>query len=64
MAACQNVGGWMDFPHEVRFSAGIGPAHFPAETTSPLGRGCLPFSQKYEKRKKIFVTPNTLNNHL
>ena len=20
----------MDFPHEVRFSAGIGPAHFPA----------------------------------
>jgi hypothetical protein len=34
----------MDFPHEVRFSAGIGPAHFPAETTRPLGRGCLPFS--------------------
>ena len=21
----------MDFPHEVRFSAGIGPAHFPAD---------------------------------
>ena len=34
----------MDFSHEVRFSAGIGPAHFPAETTRPLGRGCLPFS--------------------
>ena len=27
-----------------QFSAGIGPAHFPAETTRPLGRGCLPFS--------------------
>ena len=38
------VGVRMDFPHEVRFSAGIGPAHFPAETTRPLGRGCLPFS--------------------
>ena len=34
----------MDFPHEVRFFAGIGPAHFPAETIRPLGRGCLPFS--------------------
>ena len=31
------VGGWIDFPHEVRFFAGIGPAHFPAETTRPLG---------------------------
>jgi len=31
------VGIRMDFPHEVRFSAGIGPAHFPAETTRPLG---------------------------
>ena len=37
----------MDFPHEVRFSAGIGPAHFPAETTRPLGRGCLPFSPSF-----------------
>ena len=37
-------GGRMDFPHEVRFSAGIGPAHFPAEMTRPLGRGHLPFS--------------------
>jgi hypothetical protein len=27
----------MDFLHEVQFSAGIGPAHFPAETTRPLG---------------------------
>ena len=25
------------FLHEVQFSAGIGPAHFPAETTRPLG---------------------------
>ncbi len=33
------------FLHEVQFFAGIGPAHFPAETTRPLGRGCLPFSQ-------------------
>ena len=24
----------MDFPHEVRFSAGIGPAHFPAGGTA------------------------------
>jgi len=38
----------MDFPHEVRFSAGIGPAHFPAATTRPLGRGCLPFSPCFE----------------
>jgi hypothetical protein len=30
------VGGCKDFPHEVRFSAGIGPAHFLAETTRPL----------------------------
>ena len=26
--------GRMDFPHEVRFSAGIGPAHFPAGGTA------------------------------
>ena len=32
------------FLHKVQFFAGIGPAHFPAETTRPLGRGCLPFS--------------------
>ncbi len=25
------------FLHEVQFFAGIGPAHFPAETTRPLG---------------------------
>jgi hypothetical protein len=42
--ASQNVGGRMDFLHEVHFFAGIGPAHFPAVTTRPLGRGCLPFS--------------------
>ena len=28
----------------MQFFAGIGPAHFLAETTRPLGRGCLPFS--------------------
>ena len=33
----------MDFSHKVRFFAGIGPAHFLAETTRPLGRGCLHF---------------------
>ena len=38
----------MDFPHEVRFSAGIGPAHFPAEMTRPLGRGHLPFLPTFE----------------
>jgi hypothetical protein len=27
----------MDFLHEVQFFAGIGHAHFPAETTRPLG---------------------------
>ena len=32
-----NIWGRMDFLHEVQFSAGIGPAHFPAETTRPLG---------------------------
>ena len=32
----------MDFPHEVRFYVGIGPAHFPAETgTSSHQRGNL-----------------------
>ena len=30
-----------------QFFAGIGPAHFPAETTRPLGRGCLPFSPSF-----------------
>ena len=34
----------MDFPHEVRFSAGIGPAHFLAETTRPLGPRLSAFS--------------------
>ena len=49
----------MDFPHEVRFYAGIGPAHFPAETTRPLGRGCLPFSPSFSRckvTKRIFGT--------
>ena len=31
--------------------AGIGPAHFPAETTRPLGRGCLPFSPSFSRCK-------------
>ncbi len=26
----------------------MGPAHFPAETTRPLGQGCLPFSPYFE----------------
>ena len=43
--------GRKDFPHEVRFFAGIGPAHFPAETTRPLGRGCLPFSPSFSRCK-------------
>ena len=38
------VGVRMDFPHEVRFSAGIGPAHFLAETTRPLGPRLSAFS--------------------
>ena len=33
-----------NFLHEVQFSAAIEAAYFPAETTRPLGRGCLPFS--------------------
>ena len=32
----RNIWGRMDFLHEVQFFAGIGPAHFPAETTRPL----------------------------
>ncbi len=32
-----NTWGRTDFLHEVQFFAGIGPAHFPAETTRPLG---------------------------
>ena len=32
------------FLHEVRFFAGIGPAHFPAETTRPLGPRLSAFS--------------------
>ena len=35
---------WQQKLHEVQFFAGIGPAHFLAETTRPLGRGCLQFS--------------------
>ena len=38
----------MDFLHEVQFSAAIEAAHFPAETTRPLGRGCLPFSPFFQ----------------
>ena len=38
----------MDFLHEVQFSAAIEAAHFPAETTRPLGRGCLPFSPSFQ----------------
>ncbi len=34
-----------------QFFAGIGPAHFPAETTRPLGRGCLPFSPSFLRCK-------------
>ena len=37
--------GWI-FCAFAQFSAGIGPAHFPAETTRLLSRGCLPFSPK------------------
>ena len=41
------VGVRMDFPHEVRFSAGIGPAHFLAETTRPLGPRLSAFSPSF-----------------
>ena len=34
-----------------QFFAGIGPAHFPAETTRLLGRGCLPFSPSFSRCK-------------
>ena len=44
----------MDFLHEVQFSAGIGPAHFLAETTRPLGRGCLHFHLLYSQPLSIF----------
>jgi hypothetical protein len=36
-SSISNNCGQIDFLHEVQFSAGIGPAHFPAETTRPLG---------------------------
>ena len=36
--------GWKYFPHEVRFSAAIGAAHFLAETTRPLGPRLSAFS--------------------
>ncbi len=39
--------GRMDFPHELRFSAGIGPAHFLAETTRPLGPRLSAFSASF-----------------
>jgi hypothetical protein len=56
----------MDFLHEVQFFAGIGPAHFPAVTTRPLGRGCLPFSPLYFRSKKTCrkYTLNNLNNQI
>ena len=34
----------MDLLRICEIIAGIGPAHFLAETTRPLGRGCLQFS--------------------
>jgi hypothetical protein len=43
------------FLHEVQFFAGIRPAHFPAETTRPLGRGCLPFSPSFSLLYLVFV---------
>ncbi len=45
----------MDFLHEVRFFAGIGPSHFPAEKTRPLGRGLLPFSPNLKSLYTINV---------
>ena len=41
-------GAGLHFLRIAQFFAGIGPAHFPAETTRPLGRGCLPFSPTFE----------------
>ena len=59
-------GGRMAFLHEVQFFAGIGPAHFPAVTTRPLGRGCLPFSPLYFRSQKTCrkYTLNILNNQI
>ena len=37
----------MDFLHEVQFSAGIGPAHFLAETTRPLRPRLSAFSPSF-----------------
>ena len=44
------VSGWI-FCAFAQFFAGIGPAHFLAETTRPLGRGCLPFSPSFSRCK-------------
>jgi hypothetical protein len=43
----------MDFPHEVRFSAGIEPAHFPAETTRALSPRLSAIFTKIRKKEKI-----------
>jgi hypothetical protein len=48
------------FAHLRIFFAGIGPAHFPAETTRPLGRGCLPFSPSFIS---LFCLPNSNGNY-
>ena len=53
------VGGCIDFPHKVRFSAGIGPAHFPAETTRPLGPR---LSAIFTRNKEFHFHHNTKNN--
>ena len=40
-----------NFLHEVQFSAAIEAAHFLAETTRPLGRGCLHFHLLLKNRE-------------
>ena len=50
------------FLHKVQFFAGIGPAHFPAETTRPLGRGCLPFSPKIKNLSILVKMASSLSN--
>ena len=51
------------FLHEVQFSAAIEAAHFLAETTRPLGRGCLPFSPSFDNSQiRDHVLPGTLED--
>ena len=51
--------GWI-FCAFAQFFAGIGPAHFLAETTRPLGRGCLHFHLNFNVVALLKISQNII----